>query len=140
MEMALDLLSGQAYTEKNLKKRLMKAGFEEAKVNDCLARLKNWGYLDDRNYCIHRIESLKLKLKSRLFVENDLLSNGSAVNLVNELLSEYYPEEIEYEIASKLLEKKNSVSKRLEQKWAFLIRAGFSENTVHRCFPDVYPP
>lgn len=137
MDQALKLLSRQAYSATKLSEKLKRSGYSAEEIMDCLKRLEGWGYLNDRNYGINRIEAMKAKLKSRYYVENNLIESGLNQILVKELLEENYPESLEYSIAKKFLLSKNSTNKvKKHPQWMVLARAGFSEETIRKCFPD----
>ena len=134
MDLALKSLSRRAYSRSKMVAGLNRAGFDERQTKECISKLENWGYLNDREFGISRIATLQARLKSRNYVAGDLESQGIPSLLIAELLAEFYPEEMELEIARKLLQKKQ----RPQNKGpAVLTRAGFSESTVHRCFPDM---
>lgn len=134
MDLALRSLSHQAYSRSKMVAKLNRAGFDEDQINQCVSRLENWGYLNDREFGIRRIATLQARLKSRNYVAGDLESQGLSSELVRELLTEFYPEEMELEIARKLLQKKRD---KKTNGYSLLIRAGFSESTVHHCFPEL---
>lgn len=134
MDLALRSLSRQACSRSKMVAKLNRAGFDEDQINQCVSRLENWGYLNDREFGIGRIATLQARLKSRNYVAGDLESQGLSSELVRELLAEFYPEEMELEIARKLLQKKRD---KKANGCSFLIRAGFSESTVRRCFPEL---
>ena len=136
IDLALRSLSRQAYSRSKMVAILNRAGFNQDQVDECIIRLENWGYLNDREYGIGRITTLQTRLKSRNYVAGDLELQGLNSKLIRELLTEFYPEEMELEIARRLLQKKPS---KRSKGYSFLIRAGFSENTVHHCFPEEYP-
>jgi SOS response regulatory protein OraA/RecX len=138
MDTALILLGRHPLTEQQLAKKLSESGFDPEDISETLNRLKGWGYLNDSEYGINRINTLLSRFKSRVFVEGDLLAHGLEPELIQELLHNYYPETLEIDIARQLLRRKSPV-KRQSKTWgqAFLIRSGFSENTVHQCFPEV---
>jgi SOS response regulatory protein OraA/RecX len=53
-------------------------------------------------------------------------------------MDEYYPEVIEVDIAQKLLAHKfNSQKNSVVKMGQYLLRTGFSENTVRQCFPGI---
>lgn len=135
IDLALKSLSRQAYSLSKMVAKLSRAGFNENQINECINRLENWGYLNDREFGSRRIAILQGRLKSRSYVMSDLESQGLSSHLAQELLAEFYPEEMELEIARKLLQKKGD---KKNKGYAFLLRAGFSENTIHRCFPDLF--
>lgn len=135
MDLALKCLSRRAYSRSKMVAELNRAGFDETQINECIRRLENWGYLNDREFGMSRIITLQNRLKSRNYVVGDLEAKGIPRELVQELLVEFYPEEMELEIAYKLLQKKPSKKKK---GYALLLRAGFSESTIQRCFPDLF--
>lgn len=136
MDLALKSLSRQAYSRSKMIAKLNRAGFDQIQTTECITRLENWGYLNDREYGIARLATLQARLKSRNYVAGDLELQGISSKLIPELLAEFYPEEMEIEIARQLLQK-NPTKK--DKGYGLLARAGFSENTVHQCFPDISP-
>jgi len=135
IDLALKILSRQAYSRSKMIAKLKKAGFSESQINECITRLENWGYLNDREYGIGRIATLQARFKSRNYVAGDLELQGISSNLIQELLVEFYQEEMEIEIAHKLLEKK---ANQKNKGYSSLARSGFSENTIKHCFPDIF--
>ncbi len=134
MDVALKSLSQQAYSRNKLINKLNRSGFNQIQTDECIKRLENWGYLNDREYGIGRIATLQTRLKSRNFVAGDLELQGLPSKLIQELLAEFYPEEIELEIARQLLQKKHI---KQNKAYSHLVRAGFSESTIQHCFPDI---
>jgi SOS response regulatory protein OraA/RecX len=138
MEVALRYLERQNYTEKKLAEKLIKTGFEPGQVAECIQRIHNWGYINDFQFAISRIKKLQAKYKSKLYIEGYLLESGFKPEMVSALLAEYYSEKMELEIARELLRRKYATKECPEvKKWQYLIRAGFSENTVGQCFTDI---
>lgn len=137
MDWALKALSRQAVSREKLREKLIKAGFQEDEIIDCLKRLDGWGYLNDRQFVIDRIEGLKKKFKSRNYILDNLRQSGLAVELIEELLAQYYPEELEIVIAQQALAKRRGRRDRPNAKERFfLLRSGFAQDTVERCFPE----
>ncbi len=134
MDLALKSLSRQACSRSKMAAKLNRAGCDPNQTDECIGRLENWGYLNDREFGIGRIATLQARLKSRNYVAGDLELQGISSKMIQELLAEFYPEEMEVEIARKLLQKKPD---QKNKGYASLIRAGFSENTVQQCFPDL---
>lgn len=134
MDLALKCLSRQAYSRGKMVARLNRARFDEDQINECVGRLESWGYLNDREFGIGRIATLQARLKSRNYVAGDLELQGISPQLIQDLLAEFYPEEMELEIARKLLQKKPD---KKNKGYGLLARAGFSENTIYQCFPDM---
>ena len=141
LQMSLDFLSRRAYTEQELSEKLSTCRFSDEEISECLQRLKSWGYLNDLNFGINRIISLKAKLKSRDYIKNDLLKHGLTTEACDDLMDINYPEETEKDIALELLKKKfYKRPKSTSQGAFFLQRAGFSEDTIHHCFPNLSAP
>jgi regulatory protein len=138
MDVALNLLGHRPFTERQLAEKLSQSGFDPEDIHEALKRLKGWGYLNDNEYGMNRINTLQARYKSRAFVEGDLMVHGLKPELIQELLNTYYPESLEIDIAQQLLRRKSHVKRQSKTRGpAFLIRSGFSENTVHQCFPEV---
>lgn len=140
LDEALKYLNRQAYSEKKLTGKLKAADFQETEINECLERLRNWGYINDREFGAYRVKQLQARLKSRSFIILDLEEQGLPKDIIRELMNCFYPEEQELVIARKLLLKRANLSGKQSIKiWAYLVRAGFSENTVRHCFPSIDP-
>jgi regulatory protein len=139
MDEALRYLSRQAYSERKLSDRLRTADYSEIEIGECFTRLKNWGYLNDREFGTNRIKQLQGRFKSRSFTMLDLESQGLPKDLLTELINFYYSEERELAIAQELLLKKGNTVKSQSKMWNYLLRAGFTENTVRHCFPSIDP-
>lgn len=140
LEIALKFLTKRAYSTEQLMKRLLEFGFIEQEINECINRLQGWGYLNDKEFGLRRLATLIARYKSRAFVENDLRVSGLNMDLIKELLAIHYPETLELEIAQKLICRKPN-NRLKSETWGpgFLSRAGFSENTIHQCFPELSP-
>ena len=136
MEVALKLLSKKNYTESQLIEKLVEIGFGIEEIDDCFQELKRWNYLSDYNYGVTRTRLLQKKLRSLAYIENDLLSKGMAIEVVRILLKEYYPIELELEIAKEFLKKKYHGCEIPISGWKVLANAGFTENTLRHCFPE----
>jgi regulatory protein len=139
LDEALKHLNHQVYTEKKLANKLEDAGFPDEEISESLSRLKNWGYINDLEFGTARIQQLQDRLKSRSYTILDLEKQGLAKETIVELVNCYYPEDRELEIAEKLIARKAISSKKQAKMWVCLVRNGFSENTVHHCFPSIDP-
>lgn len=133
-------LGRQPYSVAKLRGRLERAGAEPEAVEECLARLSGWGYLDDRKFAAGRIAVLKGRLKSRAYVEYDLLNQGLAPATVAEILTAEYPWEEELAVLGRLLKRKSGQPGDPAKEYQRLIRAGFDEEAVRRYLPEPSPP
>lgn len=139
LEAALCYLNHHACSERQLIQKLKDAGFTEAAIEESLSQAKKWNYVDDRKFGESRIHQLKARMKSRAFVFHDLESHGVSKEMTHELMDAYYPEESELEIAAALIRKKATPGKSKIKVSAYLVRNGFSENTVRQCLPSIDP-
>jgi len=87
---ALALLSRRAYTEAELRKKL--ADYPETEVEAALARLRAWGYLDDRALAEAFVRG-RAGRYGRYRLARDLLARGVPEALVKELVSDLAEEE-----------------------------------------------
>jgi SOS response regulatory protein OraA/RecX len=141
LETALKYLNNRAMTTQRLTDKLLQDGFTTAAVTECVARVSNWGYLNDYQFGVDRLRLLQTKLKSRNYIEADLRHAGLEQRLVGDLLDKYYPEATEVDIARKLIARKFAAQKDAAAKMEqYLLRTGFSEDTVSRCFLDRSSP
>ncbi len=138
--MAMQWLGRQPYSAAKLRGRLERAGVEPEAVEECLARLSGWGYLDDRKFASGRVAVLKGRLKSRAYVEYDLLNQGLTPAVVTEVLAVEYPLEEEMAMLGRLLKRKPGQPGDPAREYQRLIRAGFAEEAVRRCLPEPSPP
>ncbi len=139
LEAALSYLAHHACSEQQLIQKLKDAGFTEAAIQESLSQVRKWNYVDDRKFGESRIHQLKARMKSRAFVIFDLKSHGVSKEIIHELMDVYYPEENELEIATALIRKKATPGKSKIKVSVYLVRNGFSENTVRQCLPSIDP-
>ena len=126
---ALALLARRAYTEAELRRRLSR--YPEAEVEEALARLREWGYLDDRAYAEGFARSRKRRWGSgRLRAE--LLRRGVGEEVVEEVLP---GEDEEVEAAVSLLARRWSrLGGDRRRAVGFLLRRGFPPEVAERAY------
>lgn len=127
----------KAYTRRELTAKLKQDGFDPDEVAQATERLNGWGYLNDRDFGAERIRILMAREKSRAFVCADLEAKGLATDLITDLLDEFYPENLEAEIARCFLRKHSSRNRPVQSMIASLARAGFTPQTIRRSLPEV---
>jgi regulatory protein len=59
MDYALRVLSRRRVSSGKMKDLLARKGFEESESEECIAKLTQWGYLDDRGYAKDVLEAVK---------------------------------------------------------------------------------
>ena len=130
MEYALKLLAVRPRTEKELRRRLKKKGYQQDEVEEALQVLRESRVLDEEEFAESFIKGKMRKLYSRSWIKRELVRSGLREDEVNTLLDEFYNEE---EVLSKLTERAKRVfnqlknSERARQRiYAYVIRHGHS--------------
>ncbi len=78
---ALYLLTDMDRTEQQLLEKLQKTGYSEETIQKTMEYVKSYGYIDDKKYASHYIQSLKnSRSKKRLFF--DLNKKGVSQDIV----------------------------------------------------------
>ena len=80
---AMHLLKARSYTEKTLTDKLAEGGYPFQVIEDAIAYVKSFGYIDDRQYAIDFIEYNK-ECKSRSKIINTLINKGIAGEIIEE--------------------------------------------------------
>ncbi len=135
----MNLLKSRAYTEKQLCEKLRQGEYSEEIIEEAVAYVKSFGYINDRQYAEDYI-SYNMERKSRRKMEQDLFAKGVDSGIVREIferLREDNEEMDEYAMAKELLRKKNydpeiATNKEKQKMSAFLYRKGFNMDTIRR--------
>lgn len=135
---SMNLLKSRPYTEYQIREKLRQGFYPEAVIDDAVAYVKSFHYIDDRcyakDYIVYYSEN-----RSRGRITQDLIKKGIAKELINTVYEEDLEEELPDEIVlmQRLLRKKNydkeSADYQERQKMgAFLYRKGFSLDKIER--------
>jgi regulatory protein len=81
------------------------AGYTREEIDDAIERLKDLGYIDDRNYAERFLEIQIDKKRGRRRVAEELRRHGIEARLADEVIAEGYPEDVERDNALALAEK-----------------------------------
>ena len=133
---ALKLLERMDRTEAQLREKLLNAEFAPALVEQAVAYVKSYGYLDDERYVRNYIEYRKDQ-KSRRQLEQELrFKKGVPSELIQKVYEELEPGD-EKALIRKLLEKKHYEAgqadvKQKQRMYQFLLRKGFRAEDVLR--------
>lgn len=131
----MHLLEKRDYTEKQLRDKLRtgKTIYAQETIDEAIAYVKSYGYVDDAAYACRYVECMKEK-KSRRQIEQELYQKGISREFAAAAFeqAEMVPEE---ELIRYWLEKKHFVPEEADQKemrrmYAFLARKGFSGETI----------
>lgn len=135
----LHLLQVRPYTEKKLREKLKEGGYPGQVIEDAIAYVKSYHYIDDYAYAKEYVFYHKEK-ETRRRLEEKLRAKGISQTILEEVLKEAYEDReeewrLQYEQARKLLEKRSynaTTADRKEQQkqYAFLMRKGFHSSVI----------
>jgi SOS response regulatory protein OraA/RecX len=131
---AVSLLSIRMHTSKELGKKLKLRGYADDEAQLAIQRLTEAGYLDDSKTASAYLDSMiSHKTYGFYMLKAKLGQKGLEQNLINQLLEEKLPLEVEVKIADKYVYKN-----RLDgiKAAAALKRKGFRSQIVSKYFSD----
>ena len=132
LQKAADLLSHQDQSSQILRQKLLARKYDAAEVDETIAKLKKYNYLDDEETCRRQFENLyaEEKFSVRQIVVK-LIQRGFEKNFVRQLVPED-SDEYERLAAEKLLAKKFSRDKNFDKAkaWQFLAARGFDGENI----------
>lgn len=135
---ALFLLEQRDCSEQQLREKLSRGEYPALCIDEAVAYVKKFHYLDDKRFACHYIRYSKEKY-SRRQLEIKLKQKGISSRDVSFALEEEYPvrdsDSIETEQIKKLLQKRKYDSQGADEKekqrtYAYLMRRGFSSGKV----------
>lgn len=135
----MNLLKTKAYTEKQLEDKLKQGGYPEEVIQEALAYVESYGYINDSAYARDYIE-YHVQTRSRRRIENDLLQKGIRKDLIRKAFDELSEDGIEVDEISLMQEiflKKNyhagtaTLAER-QKMYSFLYRKGFHADAISK--------
>jgi regulatory protein len=135
--LAVKALTRRPYPIRELKYKLSQGCSDSARVNQVIERLKDAGYLDDREYAELFIQNRRNR-RGRSRIANELQARGINSELVKEVLDQSYPESGEQELLERALDKKlRTLSAPIDAKkraklYNHLLRCGFPSEAIRR--------
>ncbi len=143
----MNLLKSKAYTEKALRDKLKEGGYPDESIEEALCYVKSYGYVDDLEYAREYIRCNKDK-RSRKSMEEKLRQRGITAYDMEKAFDDSYEEEeeelLQYELACRLLRKKNYNPASCDQKersrlYASLLRKGISAEIIRAAMERFSP-
>lgn len=136
---AMNLLQKREYTAAALREKLRDGEYPEACVEEAVAYVESYGYVDDRRYARDFIV-YNMNRKSRVRIEQDLMRRGIHKDTVRSLFEELEEEGAKQDEAAmirRLLEKKKydaetADGREKQRMYAFLYRKGFHSEAINR--------
>lgn len=131
---AMHLLEKMDRTEAQLREKLKQGFYPEDIVEEAIAYVKGFRYLDDARYAGNYVRGQKEK-KSQRRIQMDLMGKGIKKELIAQALEEEYQKGQEQELILKWAEKKNYSSSQADLKekqkmYQFLLRKGFQPDDI----------
>ena len=136
---SMNLLQSRDYTRRQLEDKLRQGEYPDACIEEAIAYVEYYGYIDDRRYAREFIE-YNMQTKSRTRIETDLMRKGIAKDVIREAFTELENlgvEQDEMSMICDLLKKKkycaDTASRQEQQKmYGFLYRKGFRSDAIAR--------
>ena len=132
LQKATDLLANQEQSSAVLRRKLLARKYDAAEVDEALAKLKKYNYLDDSETCRHQFENLYAegKLSIRQIIAK-LIQRGFDKNFIEQLIPDD-SDEHERLAAEKLLVKKFTRADKFDKAkaWQFLATRGFDVEII----------
>lgn len=138
---ALRFLSFRRRTEKEIKDKLRKKGFDEKSIGRTIDKLKEYDLINDSEFATAWVkERLAYKPRGKKLLAQELWKKGIRKDIIDQVTEELCQDESKSAI--ELLEKIKGRYKNLEPKvarrrmYGLLLRRGFSYETVNRAIQD----
>ena len=103
---ALKYLAIKPRSRKELKDKLKEKKFSQDMIENALRKVDDFGYLDDEDCAKSFLELKKSMGKGKIFIARELKRKGVDEEIIKGVLSRFYSETDEHEIAKTLAQKK----------------------------------
>lgn len=137
---ALSVLKFMDRTEQELRTRLAEAGYPEEIINQTIAYVNNYNYLDDARLAFSYTRA-RMNKKSKLVIKTELMQKGVGSQIIAQVFEEVYSgdpqEDPELEAIRKAIARKTKAPEQLDFKEkqkliASLYRKGFTMDKIRR--------
>ncbi|MDD2959570.1 MAG: regulatory protein RecX [Lachnospiraceae bacterium] len=122
------LLKSMDKTESQLRQKLLKDEYPEEIIEEAIAYVKSYHYVDDARYALHYIEYKKWS-RSRQQIKYDLMGKGISTDLIEAAWDETEPVDETLQIRKwadkKHFDPENADRKETQKFFQFLMRKGF---------------
>ncbi len=134
---AVRILSHRDRSEKEMRKKLLDAGFDEKIVNLVIADLQRLGLINDKNFAgLFARTKMATKPMGSFLLKRELQQKGIAEEIIENTIAEIYQDKDEYQIALEIAFKKKRQFRNLEETKAkkkisdLLARRGFNWDVI----------
>ena len=133
---AMHLLNDMDRTESQLRTKLLNGDYPADIVDEAIAYVKSFGYINDESYIRRFIES-KRNSKSKKEIYALLMKKGVDMERVREIQSEYYSAEDSLNAIRDLLRKKrydpkSATDQEMRKIYGYLARKGFGYEDIRQ--------
>lgn len=130
---AMHLLERQDRTEHQLREKLVRNAYPPEAIEDAIAYVKGYHYLDDERYARNFIR-FHQESRSRIRLKSDLMQRGIARDIISLSIEEEFVSDERTQIQA-LLDKKHFSSdtadtKEYRKMYQFLMRKGFKSSDI----------
>ncbi len=139
---AMNLLQKKDYTERQLRDKLSDGDYPQELVDDAIAYVKSFNYIDDERYARDYI-TYHMSVRSKNRIIQDLSNKGIGKDIYQNILEELYQDDSDAEIEQikKLLFKKHYDPETFEYEdkqkiMAFLIRKGYNSSDIRKAMDE----
>ena len=132
LDKALGYVSKSMKTKRQVKDYLTSKGYLPTIVDYCTAKLIEYKFVDDNEYCKAYVRSYKKNKGSKL-LEQELRSKGIDFNLIDSALDGEYTDGAENakRIAEKYMKNKENNKENLQKAYRYLLSKGFSYEEIN---------
>jgi regulatory protein len=141
-EVALRFLSFRRRTEKEIKDKLKKKGYDEKTIKRTIDKLKEYDLVNDSEFAIAWVkERLAYKPRGKRLLKQELWKKGIKKEIIDQVIEALCQDEDKS--ASELLQKIQKRYRNLEPKvakrrmYGLLLRRGFSYETVSQALKNI---
>ena len=132
---ALKLIEFRDRTEKELRGRLLEKGYDESVIEDELAFLKDYGYINDARYAEHFVnDAVNIKKWGKIRIRTELLRKGVQGELVDNIIEDAFCEENGDRLFEQMEKRfKNSDFSNIKERtriFNFFMRRGFTPDEI----------
>ena len=133
---AMHLLNDMGRTESQLRTKLLRNDYPSDIVEEAIAYVKSFGYINDAEYTRSFIENRKEK-KSKKEIYAALCQKGLPKDLIETALEECYADDdsiaaIEASVRKKKFDPKSTDYKEMQKMMGYLVRKGFRYDDIRQ--------
>lgn len=136
-------LTRRPHLNAELKRKLSTKKFSTSIIEQTLKYLNQKNYMDDQAFIkMYMQEQINLKKNGPLIIKKHLLEKGAHSSVIDPIVSEGYPEDLQIENATKLFHNKIKLIRETDEKkvkekmYRFLQQKGFSWSVIENIFTN----